>query len=290
MVIIGVKSKHTLRINLQNVEEFNIPAQNAEESEYEIEVDKMDFLEANRVAVTSVGNPRVVSQPEFLSVCLHVDSTKDYKQMVMVSTDRFRMSQTNLGVKLINSKEDLTGENYLVDPKSLSLLAVCDIEDEKIIINFEKNFMWVHFDSAKMAFRYREGKFPDWKKILPSSFSCSFKLNVVELIMALKQVYFSARTNAINKTVTIEVKPKNNEIVFVAKTEDGNSSESSLELANYEGVEEDWKQSFNADYLIDYVSTITTELVLWEANPGKPSVLSPNEAKEKQLCLVSGLR
>jgi hypothetical protein len=61
-------------------------------------------------------------------------------------------------------------------------------------------------------------------------------------------------------------------------------------MENYEGVSEDWTQSFNSDYLIDYIGTIQTDIVLWEANPGKPSVLSPEGQRATKFCLISGLR
>jgi len=53
---------------------------------------------------------------------------------------------------------------------------------------------------------------------------------------------------------------------------------------------EDWSQSFNADFLLEYLSSVETENVLWESNPGKPAVLSPEGKKETEFYLVSGLR
>ena len=106
----------------------------------------------------------------------------------------------------------------------------------------------------------------------------------------LRQVYLSARSNLANKTVNVEILPKENKIVLSAETEDGNKSESTLTLKNYEGIDDSWKQSFNADYLMDYLNVLQTEEMVWEANPGKPSVLSPIGEKEKQLYLVSGLK
>ncbi len=293
MSIVGAKSKHVLRINTQNIDDFSVPSSSDEEVEVELELYGDSFLEAIKVGSTSVGNPRVVSQPEFLSICLHYAGEKE--GLYVASTDRFRMTQTILDLVSSKQKEDLLSEgepvNYLLEPKSLNLLSQIVNEGEKLNLRFEKNFLWIDFENGKMAFRYRDGKFPDWRKILPQSFSCSFNLNSNDLLDALKQVYFSARTNAINKTITIEVNPESSLVTFIAKSEeDGASSESSIELNQYEGVSEKWSQSFNADYLLDYISVLKTENVTWEANPGKPSVLSPMGGKDKQLCLVSGLR
>jgi DNA polymerase III sliding clamp (beta) subunit (PCNA family) len=305
VTVLGAKSKHILRIVLENVDEYNIPREDKKELKYKLELDREVFLEAIKVASTSVGNPRIVTQPEFLSICLNLNPVRP-NQLTVISTDRFRMTQTNLIVKnlLLVSQSDEenidenqeslesleVGDSFLLDPKSLLLLSQSIDEKTSLELVFEKHFMWVFLDGAKIAFRYRDGKFPDWKKILPNSFACSFEVNVVDLLAALKQIYFSAKSNVVNKTVSIEVKPASSEILFTSKTDNGSSSESSLEIHNYEGVNDDWVQSFNADYLLDYANTLNGEKVRWEANPGKPSVLSPYDSGGDQLCLISGLR
>jgi DNA polymerase III sliding clamp (beta) subunit (PCNA family) len=114
--------------------------------------------------------------------------------------------------------------------------------------------------------------------------------NTSELLSAFKQVYFFAKSNTINKSVELKVVPKDKKIVLTSHTDDGFASESEVALGSYKGAEEEWTQSFNSDYLMDYISSVNTENTLWESNPGKPSVLSPEGQKTTQFYMVSGLR
>ncbi len=289
LVAQGASSKHTLRIDTAQIEDFVIPEQPSSDTVAKIKVKTDEILEANKVALTSVGNPKMVYQPEFLNVCYSLNNASSI--MNVVSTDRYRMGQTNLKVEYVEFNGEGEGAiNYLINPKNINLIASCVVAEQEIVYQFGKDFLTVCIGAHELIMRYGEGKFPDYEKIIPQSFTCSFKVDTKEVLQALKQVYFSARTNVINKNVSITVSPSSQKLILISKTDDGNSSESTIGMEQYEGVSEDWTQSFNADYLIDYISTVTTETILWEANPGKPSVLSPAGQREHKLCLISGLR
>jgi DNA polymerase III subunit beta len=289
LVVQGANSKHTLRIDTDGLKDFVIPTRSEEDIKARIKVSTESILEANRVAQTSVGNPKVVYQPEFLHICYTLDKAQN--RLTVVSTDRHRMGLTHVQAVYLsyNGEEDET-INHLINPKNLSLIANSVVAETDIEMEFGKDFLTVFVGVNELTMRYGEGKFPDYEKIIPSSFSCSFRVDSKETLQALKQVYFSARTNVINKNVSITVSPQEKKLILISKTDDGNSSESTVSMENYEGVSEDWTQSFNSDYLIDYIGTVQTDIVLWEANPGKPSVLSPEGQRATKFCLISGLR
>ena len=145
-------------------------------------------------------------------------------------------------------------------------------------------------DNQKLGIRQSSGTYAPYERIVPQSFACTFNLNAKDFLLGLKQVYFSARANTVNKTTQVIVQPNNKKMKLTSQTTDGYSSEAEIDILNYEGTMEDWSQSFNADFLIEYLSMIDTENVLWESNPGKPAVLSPDSKKEEEFYLVSGLR
>ena len=155
---------------------------------------------------------------------------------------------------------------------------------------FNSEYLIARNDEGQFIIRYGEGVFPDYNKIIPQSFVCSFSIATKDVSDALKQVLFSARINNDTHSVKIKVNPENNRVVFAAETKDGYASESVVDLISYEGDTTPWEQSFNVDYLVNHINTIEESHLLWEANPGKPSVLSPQNQKETQLYLVSGLR
>jgi DNA polymerase III sliding clamp (beta) subunit (PCNA family) len=289
LLVQGSTSKHTLRIETNGVDDFNVPENKKEDIIGKIKVSTDELLEANKVAFTAVGNPKVVYQPEFLSVCYTLNKSKS--QLIVVSTDRYRLAQTNLKATFVDFVGDEeTPINFLLNPRNLQLVANCVVAEKELEFSFGKDYLTAKVGDANLTMRYGDGKFPDYQKIIPNTFACTFVVDTKETLLALRQVYFSARTNAINKNVNFTVIPKDKIISLISKTEDGNSSESTIKMENYEGVAEDWVQSFNADYLIDYISTVTTDKIYWEANPGKPSVLSPEGMREDKQCLISGLR
>lgn len=289
LIVQGASSKHTLRTSVTNIEDFVVPQITEDDIVAKMKVNTQEILEANKVAFTSVGNPKVVYQPEFLNICYTL--LKEQNQMIVVSTDRYRMGRTTISAVFETFNGDAEAPiNYLINPKNIHLIANCVVAEENLSFLFGKDYLTVTVGANELTMRYGDGKFPDYDKIIPSSFSCSFYVNTKDTLQALKQVYFAARSNVVNKNVNITISPANKKITLVSKTDDGNSSESTINMENYEGVTDDWTQSFNADYLIDYISTVNTDTILWESNPGKPSVLSPAKERERQLCLVSGLR
>ncbi len=291
LVIQGAKSKHTLRINNQMLADFVLPSEKPEELQATARLITQEALDAIKSAQISVGQPKNVYQPEFLNICFTLKPSEN--KMLIVSTDRYRITKNVLVANYDNLNEFIQTEssvNFLINPKSVQLLTSAVESEDSIEFNFEKDFLWIKFDNTSLIMRYGEGKYPDYDKIIPQSFNCTFSISSKDLLNSLKQVYLFARTNTINHSVTLKADPKNSRIVLSAQTQDGYSSESSVDIENYEGVQEEWTQAFNADYLIDYISTVNTAKILWEANPGKPSVLSPDSQKEKQLYLVSGLK
>lgn len=286
----GAKSKHVLRINTRLLEEFRLPEAEAETVETEVRLTLEDVVQANKIANTSVGNPKMVYEPQFLNICYTLSpNTRD---LYVVSTDKYRLSKQKLVANYEASAEGIEfPKNYLLHPANLNLLQACAGEkDEVLTFRFGQNYLWISLAQATLTMRYGAGNFPEYDKIIPQSFACSFVVETSEVLESLKQVYFAARTNLINKTVTLGVNPEKNELTLTAKTEEGHSSESTVSLEHYEGVSEAWSQGFNADYLLNYITAIKSERILWEANPGKPSVLSPENKKEAQMCLISGLR
>jgi DNA polymerase-3 subunit beta len=305
MIVQGEKSKHTLRLNTEYVNDFIIQKESSENLEIIAKVPAPEFFSSVKSAMVSVGDKNSFD-PMFKNICLSLFETE--KKMQVVSTDKYRIVKTVVPVEYSsvsdNFKERLKETNrvnYLIDPKSLQLLIIASASETaknpELNLKFESDFLWVQFGGGEgsearnqMILRYGEGNYPDYEKIIPQSFACNFELNTAELLAGIKQAYLAAKFNVDNKSVTITVKPGQSQMVLSAETANGEASESVLTIYNYAGQEEDWKQSFNADFLIGYLNNVDSEQVLWESNPGKPSVLSPFGQKARQLYLVSGLK
>lgn len=290
ITVIGSKTKHALRFDIDKVDDFAQPEEKPDELDAKIKVKSNELLTANKVALTTVGLPKNVYQIEFLNVCYTLRATE--KKLVVVSCDKFRISKTNLDIEVIHTSDQLENDkhNFLILPKGLSLLnSVLDTLEE-VELNFEKSSLWINFGQSSLVIKYGDGSYPDYDKIIPQSFTCTFLANVKEIKESLKQVSLIARSNSINKSVIMEVIPTKKQLILTSKSDDGNYSEAVVDLLSYEGVEDSWIQTFNSDYLSDYINYVVSENLLLEVNPGKPMVMSPEKEKEVQLCLVQSLR
>jgi DNA polymerase III sliding clamp (beta) subunit (PCNA family) len=290
LILQGSTSKHTLRINLEMLDNFITPERQPDKVQAKIGLDSDALLGADKIAQIAVGNPRTVYQPEFLNICYSLMAKEN--KMAVVSTDRYRMVKILLDVQVNEAVDEVkqTTKNYLLNPKNLNILSSAVDSKSGMELTFETDSLWAKVGESELVMRYGDGVYPDYDKILPQSFACNFLLNTKETLEALKQVFYLARMNSSNKSMTVQVEPEKKQMIFSANTSDGYASESSVTLLEYDGSQDSWSQSFNAEYLIDYINTTSAERILWEANPSKPSVLSPEGQKDKQLYLVSGLK
>lgn len=289
LVVQGSKAKHTLRIDTDRLADFVEP-QPTSQLQVKLGLESESFIKALNASFISVGQAKNVYEPKFLNVCF--TPKIEEKKLYVVSTDRYRVSKTAISAELseISDKQQSETQNYLILPKNLQLFSALSHQEKNITLNLFEDFAQLQVENASIMVRFGEGIYPDYDKIIPQSFTCSFCATTKDILAGLKQAYLSARSNTINKSITLDIFPETNKITFSSQTEDGYSSESSIEITNYQGTMENWKQSFNADYLIEYINTVENPIIFWEANPGKPSVLSPLNEKDRQLYLVSGLK
>ena len=286
--VIGSKAKHTLRIATELLEKYLSPIRKVEEITDSLNIDSEELKSAIVAGCVSAGDVKNTYQPHFLNICFTVG-----EKAVLASTDGWRVTRVQLETAKVGEKESTLMEestNYLILPKGLSLMSANLLSDTQVEIQFEKDFAWIKTDKGDFAFRYGSGKYPDYDRIIPSSFACNFEVNKEELMAQLRQVYFSAKDNVVNRSVVFEFKPADGEILLTSESGDGYKSEGSIKIANFDGLSEDWTQSFNADYILGYVTNLKTETLLWESNPAKPSVLSPLGQRNREIYLVSGLK
>ncbi len=284
IVVQGSKSKHTLRIETALLDQFNLPTGNGNIIT-EVEVKTAELLRGNKVAKVAVGNPRTTYQNEFLNICY---TLKPNSKLAVVSSDKLRLAISEISAEYSSVLEE--PKNILIPTKAVDLLENIAADAEKIKLKIEEDFIWVENNNQKLGIRQASGSYAPYERIIPQSFACNFNLNTKDFVTALKQVYFSAKANTVNKTTQIQVQPNNKKMVLSSQTSDGYSSETVLDILTYEGTLEDWSQSFNADFLLDYLVLVESDNLVWESNPGKPTILSPEGKKDKEFYLVSGLR
>jgi DNA polymerase-3 subunit beta len=245
-------------------------------------------------ALAAVGTPQNVYDPQFLSICFMF--LEDRQEMHIVSTDRYRVSTNILISPVTLDTFDLDGiKKYLLRAKPLE--ALLGLHDESGVVSFDFTEEGLLVESENkdytLLLKYsgtHENKYPDYRKIIPSGFKCQFNVNKQELLNSIKQVYLIAKNNIANKAITAKVSPSKSLIELSASNEKNERAEVKLDIECYTGDTEDWEQSFNAEYIMSYLNSTSAEVIVWKANPGKPSVLANMDRENEEYYLISGLK
>jgi DNA polymerase-3 subunit beta len=281
------KSKAKLKVNTDFLNSWrSLTDPDPEEQDIVFGVLSKDFIQASKVSQISVGKPGFVSQPEFLNICFTIDAKSE--NLSITTSDRFRVSSNTIDLNFGKSKteEDI---NYILPVAVVSLVTRSLEEGEVVTISLNADNAWFSFGSIDIHTKLIDGKYPDCKGIIPTSFSHTLDLEKEALLKAIKQVFFLSR-NQYNKNVSFQVNPADKSIIISSNLNNIGDCEIQLSMIESRGSEEEWKQPFNATYLLDYLSVCDCEVITWEINPGKPSIFYPKGGKDKSIYLASGLK
>jgi len=282
--------KAKLRINTDFLKDWR-QLKHSDESQIKSEIKLLgsDLNKAIKLALISVGQPKVVLQPEFLNICFTVNPESN--KLSVVSSDRFRLSLNNIPLDYLEDSKTpklSANTNFILPSKVLALVSRVLPDDTNLQITLNADDAWFKFDKTEIYAQYIDGKYPDYEKIVPQSFSCSLQVDKEELLKAIKQVFFLSR-NQFNKDITFQVNPVEKKILVTSKSDILGESENQINILEMEGDQSEWQQSFNATYFLDYLALTDNKVLIWDANPGKPSVLYGKDDKSKGLYLVCGL-
>lgn len=122
---------------------------------------------------------------------------------------------------------------------------------------------------VSMVTRLLEGQFPNYERVIPTSFDRKLTLETAEFSKAVRRVAIVARDNA-NRVV---LETEGAQLVLSAESGGVGSVRDEIEVAR-EG--DDIQIAFNAKYLTDVLNIVETEGVVLElSEPLRPGVLRP---------------
>jgi DNA polymerase III subunit beta len=197
----------------------------------------------------------------------HDDEGKS--QIRMVSSDGHRLS---LMEKYITEKGLRLGEGVIIPKKGAQEIRKIIEGHERIVWGFDNNFCFVKCNNDHLVVRLVEGKFPDYRNIIPKSRDRYLTFNRLEVFNALKRIsIFSSDTTF--RGVKATVTPELIEIESLYK-EIGEAKET----INIDYSGEPFEIAFNAKYLMDALSVMDSDRVELTANNSEsPCLLTGKE-------------
>ena len=140
-------------------------------------------------------------------------------------------------------------------------------EDIELLLNDKKAVF--SMEDTKVILRLLEGKFMDYKRILPSESSCKVVLNKNDFMSSVERASLLAKVGK-NNLVKLDI--KDNIIEITSKSDEGNVKENVI--VSKEG--DDVVIGFNSKYLIDALKVIDDEnIVILFNNSVSPCLIKP---------------
>lgn len=200
-------------------------------------------------------------KPEISSVYIY--SNEDY--LVFVSTDSFRLAEKKVLVKGVG---EIPG--ILIPHKNIpEILRVFSETEGDVKVCFNKNQISFSLNGVYLTSRIIDGVYPDYRQIIPKSFTTEAVLLKQDLLNALKlSNIFSDKFNQLDLTVSSKQK------LFEISSSNNDVGENKTQLSGAVSGE-DITLSFNYKYLLDGLVSITTDSISIQMNDGsKPIVVS----------------
>ncbi|PWB38803.1 MAG: DNA polymerase III subunit beta [Parcubacteria group bacterium] len=202
-------------------------------------------------------------------------------ELVLAATDSYRLAEKK--IKIVNDKS----HKLIIPLKTLQELfrVLSDQVEQKIKIYLNENQIMFVFDGVELISRVIDGKYPDYKQIIPNEFSTKAKCAVSELAPAIKAVALFCK-QGIND-IRLSFDEKDQKIIIATASSHAGHSLAKVS-ADIEGS--GGEVVFNYKYLLDGLSNIySNEVFIKINNNSSPGLIQPVNNQE-HLYLVMPIR
>ncbi len=198
------------------------------------------------------------ARPVLTGVYLHTSDGKLY----MAATDSYRLAEK----ELTTIKEEV---NLLVPVSAMQdLLRIVSDAEEDVQVTSDDQQVLFRVGDVELVARLIEGKYPDYRKLIPESFSTNAVLKRTELLNAAKVSSLFARESAGSITLNVDEDSQELSIRSVASQLGENTATAAAKVTGSGAI------TINSRYLLDALHALSGDEVSFSFN-GKldPSVL-----------------
>jgi len=190
------------------------------------------------------------------------------RQMELVSTDGHRLSYTRKSEDGLKIDKELS---VIVAKKTLS--EIRKLEDGAVEFDLDDNNLFFKVGPRTLISRIIESKFPNYQAVIPKDNPERLTLGREELAGAIRRVSLLSAERSKGIKFTIE---KSRLRLFSSNPEIGEASDSLA--AEHKG--RDLEIGFNAQYLLDFLTAVESDKVVFEIKDENSAVLLRPEAEE----------
>ncbi len=201
----------------------------------------------------------------------------------MVATDGHRLSM--LDSKLCEQQEGFSSEAGVIIPRKglLEIKRLLDDVKNECMMGLDGSNLIFKMDNVSVVMRLIDGKFPDYKHVIPSKQKIEITLERKKLMDSFRRI--SILSN--DKNLGIRIILEDDSLKISTSNPDLGEAVEELEV---EGIDEKITIGFNTKYLLDALSSIDTEKVLVSFEDDlSPCMIRPT-SEEKYTCVVMPMR
>ena len=205
------------------------------------------------------------ARPVLTGVYWHTHEGKLY----LVATDSYRLAEKSL----INMKQDV---ELLIPASALQdLLRIIGDYDEDITVTHDEQQVLFQVGDVELVTRLIEGKYPDYRKLIPHSFASDAVLKRTELVKITKVSILFARESAGSVTINLDAESQQVSIRSIASQIGENTASANAVITNEGDI------TLNSRYILDALHALSGEDVQLNFN-GKlePCILVDPKAKD----------
>jgi DNA polymerase III subunit beta len=203
----------------------------------------------------------------------------------MVTTDSYRLSikETELATTFDGPKEAIIPARAMQEVSRIFSAS----EEEQVEVVLSENQALFRIGDVLFGTRLIEGNFPEYKRLLPTVFEREISVSREDLVETLRRVSFFTQ----RQTPPVPVNLSFSEGAVEVTVRNGEVGEARERLPTTS--EDEFHISFNPIYLLDGVSAVDSEKVLFKLNePLKPGLIVPKTNGEEPdfLYLITPMR
>jgi DNA polymerase III subunit beta len=189
----------------------------------------------------------------------------------MVTTDSYRLSikETELATTFEGSREAIIPARAMQEVSRI----FSSSEEDRVEVALSENQALFRIGDVLFGTRLIEGNFPEYKRLLPNAFEREISVSREDLIDTLRRVNLFAQ----RQTPPVPVSLAFSEGAVEVTVRNGEVGEARERLPATS--EDDFNISFNPGYLLDGVSAVDSEKVLFKLNESlKPGLIVPDSS------------
>jgi DNA polymerase III subunit beta len=193
----------------------------------------------------------------------------------MVTTDSYRLSikETELATTFDGSREAIIPARAMQEVSRI----YSSSDEEQVEVVLSENQALFRIGDVLFGTRLIEGNFPEYKRLLPNTFEREISVRREDLIDTLRRVNLFAQRQTPPVPVTLDFSEGAVEVMV----RNGEVGEARERLPASSASDEEFHISFNPGYLLDGVSAVDSEKILFKLNESlKPGLVVPDTSTD----------